>query len=151
IERMCEWDVYPQIVHLTDRMDYLSAMITNWSCAQAVEKALGVRVPERAEYIRVMVAELNRLASHALWFGAYCMDLGAATPFFYGFREREMVVDLFEALCGQRLTYHYVRIGGVAKDLTDDFFPRVRAICETYKRAVDEYERLVTGSVIFRQ
>src|SRR5665213_1862463 len=120
IERMCEWDVYPQLVHFTDRMDYLSAMMTNWSYVQSVEKSMAVVVPERAEYIRVMVAELNRLSSHAMWFGAYCMDLGAASAFFYGFREREIVVDLFESLCGQRLTYNYVRIGGVSKDLTDD-------------------------------
>ncbi len=151
IERMCEWDVYPQLVHFTDRMDYLSAMSTNWAYVQVVEKALGLVVPERAEYIRVMVAELNRLSSHAMWFGAYCMDLGAASAFFYGFRERELVVDLFETLCGQRLTYNYMRIGGVSKDLTEDFAPRVRDICETFKRAVDEYERLVSGNVIFRQ
>jgi len=151
IERMCEWDTYPQLVHFTDRMDYLSAMMTNWSYVQSVEKSMGVVVPERAEYIRVMMAELNRLASHAMWFGAYCMDLGAATAFFYGFREREMVVDLFESICGQRLTYNYMRIGGVAKDLTDDFAPRVRDICETFKRAIAEYEGLVTCNVIFQQ
>jgi NADH-quinone oxidoreductase subunit D len=151
IERMSEWDVYPQLIHFTDRMDYLSAMCTNWAYTQAVEKGLGVQVPERAEYIRVMMAELNRLASHSMWFGAYCMDLGAATAFFYGFREREMVVDLFEAICGQRLTYNYMRIGGVAKDLTDDFVPRVKAICETFKKALDEYEGLVTKNVIFQE
>jgi len=151
MERMCEWDVYPQLIHLTDRMDYLSAMMTNWAYVQAVEQSMGVVVPERAEYIRVMVAELNRLSSHAMWFGAYCMDLGAASAFFYGFRERELVVDLFETICGQRLTYNYMRIGGVSKDLTDDFVPRVREICETFKRAVDEYDALVTGNVIFEQ
>lgn len=151
IERMCEWDSYPQLIHFTDRMDYLSAMMTNWAYVQSVEKSLGTVVPERAEYIRVMVAELNRLASHTMWFGAYCMDLGAASAFFYGFRERELVVDLFEALCGQRLTYNYMRIGGVAKDLTEDFVPRVKVICETIKRAVDEYEGLVSGNVIFQQ
>ncbi len=151
IERMSEWDVYPQLIHFTDRMDYLSAMTTNWAYVQSVEKSLGVAIPERAEYIRVMMAELNRLASHTMWFGAYCMDLGAATAFFYGFREREMIVDLFEAICGQRLTYNYMRIGGVAKDLTEDFIPRVKDICETIKKACDEYEGLVTNNVIFQQ
>jgi NADH-quinone oxidoreductase subunit D len=151
MERMSEWDVYPQLIHFTDRMDYLSAMLTNWAYVQSVEKSLGVQVPERAEYIRVMVGELNRLASHAMWFGAYCMDLGAATAFFYGFRERELIVDLFEAICGQRLTYNYMRIGGVAKDLTEDFIPRVKVICETMKRALDEYEGLVTKNVIFQE
>ena len=151
MERMCEWDTYPQLIHLTDRMDYLSAMMTNWAYAQSVEKSLNIEVPERAQYIRVMMAELNRLASHTMWFGAYCMDLGAVSAFFYGFREREMVVDLFEALCGQRLTYNYMRIGGVSKDLTDDFVARVTEICETIKKAVDEYEGLVTNNVIFQQ
>ena len=151
IERMCEWDTYPQLIHFTDRMDYLSAMSTNWAYVQSIEKSMGLVIPERAEYIRVMVAELNRLSSHTMWFGAYCMDLGAASAFFYGFRERELVVDLFEALCGQRLTYNYMRIGGVAKDLTEDFVPRVKDICETIKRAVDEYKGLVSGNVIFQQ
>lgn len=151
IERMSEWDVYPQMIHFTDRMDYLSSMMTNWAFVQPVEKSLGLVIPERAEYIRVMIAELNRLASHTMWFGAYCMDLGAATAFFYGFREREMIVDLFEAICGQRLTYNYMRIGGVSKDLTEDFIPRVKDICETIKKACDEYEGLVTKNVIFQQ
>jgi NADH-quinone oxidoreductase subunit D len=151
IERMCEWDTYPMLIHFTDRMDYLSAMMTNWAYVQSVEKSLGIVVPERAEVIRVMVAELNRIASHTMWFGAYCMDLGAASAFFYGFRERELVVDLFEALCGQRLTYNYMRIGGVSKDLTEDFIPRVKDICETIKRAVAEYKGLVSGNVIFQQ
>jgi NADH:ubiquinone oxidoreductase subunit D len=151
VERMCEWDTYPQITHLTDRLDYLSAMITNWAWVRAVEQAMNLEVPERGEVLRVIVAELNRLASHAMWFGAYCMDLGAASAFFYGFREREMVVDLFEALCGQRLTYHYLRIGGVSADLTPDFEKRVLEICETFKRALDEYEGLVTKNVVFRQ
>ena len=151
IERMCEWDTYPMLIHFTDRMDYLSAMMTNWAYVQSVEKSLGIVVPERAEVIRVMVAELNRIASHTMWFGAYCMDLGAASAFFYGFREREMVVDLFEALCGQRLTYNYMRIGGVSKDLTEDFVPRVKDICETIKRAVAEYKGLVSANVIFQQ
>lgn len=150
IERMSEWDVYPQLIHFTDRMDYLSSMMTNWAYVQSVEKSLGIQVPERAEYIRVIVAELNRLSSHTMWFGAYCMDLGAATAFFWGFREREMVVDLFEALCGQRLTYNYMRIGGVSKDLTEDFIPKVKDICETIKKALVEYENLVSKNVIFQ-
>ncbi len=151
IERMSEWDVYPQLIHLTDRMDYLSAMLTNWSYCMAVEKSMNLVLPERAEYIRVMMGELNRLSSHCLWFGAYGMDLGAATAFFYGFRERELIVDLLEAVCGARLTYNYMRIGGVAKDLPEDFIPRVKDICETIKRAIVQYEGLVTGNVIFQQ
>ena len=150
-ERMSEWDVYPQLVHLTDRMDYLSGMLCNWAYCRSVEGGMGLVIPERAEYIRVMMAELSRLASHTMWFGAYCMDLGAATAFFYGFREREMVVDLFEAVSGARLNFNYIRIGGVAKDVTEDFIPRVKDICETIKRALDEYAGLVTSNVIFQQ
>jgi NADH-quinone oxidoreductase subunit D len=150
-ERMSEWDVYPQLIHLTDRMDYLSGMLCNWSFAQTVEKACGIQIPERAEYIRVIMGELNRLASHCLWFGAYGMDLGAATAFFYGFREREMIVDLIETVTGARLNYNFIRIGGVAKDVTEDFAPRVKDICETMKRALDEYKSLVTGNIIFQQ
>jgi NADH-quinone oxidoreductase subunit D len=149
-ERMSEWDVYPQLVHLTDRMDYLSGMLCNWAFCNSVEKGMGLAIPERAEYIRVIMAELSRLASHTMWFGAYCMDLGAVSAFFYGFREREMVVDLFEAVSGARLNFNYIRIGGVAKDVNEDFVPRVRQICETIKRAVDEYEGLVTKNVIFQ-
>jgi NADH-quinone oxidoreductase subunit D len=151
-ERMSEWDVYPQLVHLTDRMDYLSGMLCNWAYTRAVESSLpGLVIPERAEYIRVMMAEISRLASHTMWFGAYCMDLGAATAFFYGFREREMCVDLMEAVSGARLNFNYIRVGGVAKDLTEDFIPKVKDICETIKRACDEYEGLVTKNVIFQQ
>lgn len=150
-ERMSEWDVYPQLIHLTDRMDYLSGMLCNWSFALAVERASGITIPERAEYIRVIMGELNRLASHCLWFGAYGMDLGAATAFFYGFREREQIIDLIETVTGARLNYNFIRIGGVAKDVTEDFAPRVKDICETIKRALDEYRGLVTGNVIFQQ
>lgn len=150
-ERMAEWDVYPQLVHLTDRMDYLSGVLCNWAYALTVEKAQLIVVPERAEYIRVLIGELNRLASHCLWFGAYGMDLGAATAFFYGFREREMIVDLMERVTGARLNYEYIRIGGVAKDLTDDFAPRVRDIIETLKKALVQYEGLVYKNVIFQE
>ncbi|MES2201361.1 MAG: NADH-quinone oxidoreductase subunit D, partial [candidate division FCPU426 bacterium] len=104
-ERMAEWDVYAQTIHLTDRMDYLSGMLCNWAFCLSVEKASGIVVPERAEYIRVIMGELNRLSSHCLWFGAYGMDLGAVTAFFYGFREREQIIDLFESVTGARLNY----------------------------------------------
>jgi NADH-quinone oxidoreductase subunit D len=151
MEKMAERDVYAQIIHLTDRMDYLSAMHCNWSYCLAVERLCGFQVPERAEYIRVIIGELNRLSSHLLWYGAYGMDLGAVTAFFYGFREREDIVDLFETVCGARLTYNYYCIGGVRHDITEDFVPRVKAICEMLKPKIDEYEGLVTGNVIFQQ
>jgi NADH-quinone oxidoreductase subunit D len=150
-ERMAEWDTYPQIIHLTDRMDYLSGMLCNWAFCLPVEKLQGIQIPERAEYIRVLMGELNRLSSHCLWFGAYGMDLGAATAFFYGFRERELIVDLFEAVTGARLNYEFIRVGGVAKDITEDFIPRVKDICETLKRALVEYEGLVYKNIIFQE
>lgn len=151
MEKMSERDVYAQIIHLTDRMDYLSAMHTNWAYCQAIERLCGYTVPERAEYIRVIISELNRLSSHLLGYGAYGMDLGAVTAFFYGFREREDIVDLFETVCGARLTYNYFCIGGVRHDITEDFVPRVKSICNMLKPKIEEYEGLVTGNVIFQQ
>jgi NADH-quinone oxidoreductase subunit D/NADH-quinone oxidoreductase subunit C/D len=151
MERMSEWDDLTQCVHLTDRQDYLSGMLCNWALCLGIERSAGLVVPERAEYIRVIMGELNRLSSHCLWFGAFCMDLGAFSAFFYGFREREMIVDLFEAVCGARLTYNYIRPGGVARDITPDFEDKARDICETLKKAIEEYETLVTGNIIFRK
>lgn len=150
MERMSEWDDLTQCIHLTDRQDYLSGMLCNWAMCLSIEKAAGLVVPERAEYIRVIIGELNRLSSHCLWFGAFCMDLGAVSAFFYGFREREQIVDLFEAVCGARLTYNYIRPGGVAKDVTEDFEAKVKEICQTLKTAIVEYETLVSGNAIFQ-
>jgi NADH-quinone oxidoreductase subunit D len=150
IEKMCESNTWIQNVHLTDRIDYLSAMHCNWAYCLAVEKLAQIAVPSRAEYIRVLVSELNRLASHCLWFGAYGMDVGAQTAFFYGFRERELIVDLLEELCGQRLTYHYIRIGGVACDLPVGFENKVKTILPVLKKAILEYEELISKNIIFQ-
>lgn len=151
MEKMAENDAYPQIVHLTDRQDYLSAMLCNWAYSLAVERLMGLAVPERAEHLRVIVGELNRVASHLLWYGAYGMDLGAVTAFFWGFREREEIVDLFEELCGQRLTYNYVRIGGVAEDIPKGFKDRVREIVGRVRAKMPEYHGLLAENVIFQQ
>src|SRR5690606_16917263 len=111
---------FPQTVPYTDRLDYLASMNNGHVFCMAVEKLGGIEVPERAEYLRVIMAELNRIASHLIAFGTYALDLGAFTPFIYGFREREMLLDIFEKISGGRLLYHYSRIGGVARDLTSE-------------------------------
>jgi NADH-quinone oxidoreductase subunit D len=115
-EKLAEKRTYPQYVTLTDRDDYLCAMANNQAYVQTIEKALGLEIPERAEYLRVIALELNRIASHLVWLGTYGLDLGALTPFLYCFREREHTMKFFEELCGARLTYSYMRIGGVAWD-----------------------------------
>jgi len=107
---------YEQFVPYTDRMDYLSSMSDNLAFCLAVEKLLTIEIPPRAQYIRVIMAELNRVASHLLAFGTYGLDIGAFTPFLYAFRERELILNMFEYVCGARLTYNYVKAGGVMKD-----------------------------------
>ena len=124
IEKMAENRTYLQVVPLTDRLDYVGSMYANWAYCRAVERLAGIRVPERAEYIRVIVCELQRIASHMMGIGASAADTGAFTMFIYAFDVRERIVELFEELCGARLTYNYVRPGGVSMDTpegwTDD-------------------------------
>ena len=125
IEKMGENETFVQYIHLTDRMDYLSSHINNLCVCMAIEKAMGIGVPERGEYIRVMVSELQRIQSHLLWWGAFGMDLGAVSAFLYGFKEREKITALFEELCGARLTMNYFRPGGSTTDVPEDFLKRV--------------------------
>jgi NADH-quinone oxidoreductase subunit D len=149
-EKCAENLTYIQVVPYTDRLDYLSAMINNLGFAQTVEKLGGVQVPERAEYIRVIVAELNRIASHHLAFGCYGMDLGAITPFIFAFRDREKILKIFEKLCGQRLNYSYVRVGGVAADITDEILKDIADFCDYFEPApIDEYDALLSYNGIF--
>jgi NADH-quinone oxidoreductase subunit D/NADH-quinone oxidoreductase subunit C/D len=150
VEKMGEAMSVVQFTHLTDRLDYLSAHINNWGWALAVEQALGLEVPARAEHIRVIMAELTRISSHQLWWGVLGMDLGAFTPFLYGFRDRERVNDIFEKTCGARLTMNYIRPGGVTQDVEADFAKDVRAFCDYFEPVIDEYETLVGGNVIFQ-
>lgn len=149
IEKIAENRTYAQFVPYTDRLDYASSMANNFAYCLTVEKMLGVQVPSRAEHIRVLMAELNRIASHLLWFGAFSMDLGAITPFLYAFREREKVLDLFELACGQRLTYNFFKIGGVRIDLPDNFLKLTGEFCDYFKPKIDEYDNLLTGNAIF--
>lgn len=150
IEKMSESLTYRQFIYVTSRMDYLSAHINNHACALCVEKGLQVEVPERAQVIRVIMDELTRIASHELWWGAMAMDLGALTPFFYAFRERETINEIMEETCGARLTMNYMVPGGVLQDLHPDFQRKVKEFIQLYKRKIHEYDELVTGNIIFQ-
>src|SRR5215467_1049355 len=149
-EKLAEKRTYPQIIVLTDRLDYLSAMTNNWSYCLAVEKLLGCAIPERAEYLRIIVGELQRIASHCVFLGTYGIDIGAFTPFLVAFgRERERILDLFEELCGARLTYNYVRIGGVMADTPSEWEKKVRIFVKEMYGHIDEYDTLLTYNPIF--
>jgi NADH-quinone oxidoreductase subunit D/NADH-quinone oxidoreductase subunit C/D len=151
IEKLAESQTYLQNIHLTDRLDYLSSHINNLGYCLALEQALDIGVPERGEYIRVMISELQRIQSHLLWWGVTGMDLGAITTFLYGFKEREMITDIFEELCGARLTMNFFRPGGSFADVPDTFIPRVRKVIERMHIALDEYNTLLTDNIIFRE
>jgi NADH-quinone oxidoreductase subunit D len=150
IEKMCESLSYRQFIYSTSRMDYLSSHINNHGCALCVEQGLEVEIPPRAQYIRVIMDELTRIASHTLWWGAMCMDVGALTPFFLAFREREMINDIMEETCGARLTMNYMVPGGVMFDLHPNFQRKVKEFITHFKSKIDEYDELVTGNVIFQ-
>lgn len=151
IEKIAEATPYPGFMPYTDRIDYLAAMFCNQGYAMAVEKLLGVEVPARAEYLRVITGELNRIANHLLTLGVMAMDVGAVTPFPYTLRERETINDLMEGLCGARLTYNYSRIGGVAYDMPAGWDARVIAFLDHFDRIMEEFNRLITGNEIFIQ
>jgi NADH-quinone oxidoreductase subunit D len=149
IEKTCEAKFYQQVVPLTDRIDYCSPMHNNLCYCLAVEKLLQLEIPERAQWMRVMLSELTRLNSHLIWLGSHAMDIGALTVFLYCFREREQILRLFDDLAGQRMMTSYFRIGGLALEPPLDFFPRVRAYLKTMPEKIDEYENLLTGNRIF--
>lgn len=151
IEKMCESDTYAQIIHLTDRMDYLSAHINNEAVCLAVENALQVEVPERVKYIRTILDELNRLASHQLWWAAFGMDLGALTTFFYGLRDREKILDIFEESFGSRLLHSFNTPGGFMHDVHPNFQKRTKEFITYFRKKLPEYKQLLTDNVIFHQ
>jgi len=135
---------------LIDRVDYLSGMFTSWALARAAEHVDGTEIPQRAEFLRVLAAELNRLSSHLLWLGTYLIDLGAMFGFpFYPFREREKILTLLEEISGQRMMFNYIRIGGVQRDPKPDWFKRVSAFTKEFPDRIDEYEAIVTENPIF--
>lgn len=149
-EKICENRTYTQVIPFTDRLDYLGAMNNNFGYCLTVEKLMGLALPERAEYIRVIVAELNRIASHLLAVGTFAQDLGAfGTPLLYCFRERERILDIFEGICGARLTYNYFRIGGVSADISEDVAGNIRAFIAYFRPKLKEYHDLITQNVIF--
>ncbi len=149
LEKIAERVSYPQFTPFTDRLDYLAAANCNCGYAWTVEKLAGIEVPERAEYIRVIVCELNRIASHLIAFGAFTADMGAFTPFLYGIRERERINDLFEMVCGSRLTYNYARIGGVSHDLPEGFLEKLSEFLDYFAPKIDEYNELISYNKIF--
>ena len=151
IEKMCERDSYQQIVHLTDRMDYLSSHINNEAVCLTVEKGLEIEVSDRVKVIRTIIGELTRLASHQLWWGVIGMDLGALTTYFYAFRDRELINDIFEETCGARLTMNYFVPGGLMYDIHPNFVKRTKEFIAHFKTKLPEYDRLLTGNVIFEK
>ena len=147
--KIAERNPYGSFMPFTDRLDYLASMNCNAAYAWSVEKLAGIEVPERAEFIRVIICELNRISSHLISFGSFTADMGAFTPFLYAIRERERVNDLFEEVCGNRLTYNYCRIGGVSADLPDGWLGRVREFLDYFEPKIDEYNNLITYNKIF--
>lgn len=150
IEKMSESLTYRQFIYVTSRMDYLSSHINNHACALCVEKGMQIEVPARAQVIRILMDELTRIASHELWWGAMAMDLGAFTPFFHAFREREAINEIMEDTCGARLTMNYMVPGGVVQDLHPDFQRKVKEFIKLYRLKIGEYNELVTGNIIFQ-
>jgi len=151
IEKMCEKDSYQQIVHLTDRMDYLSCHMNNEAVCLCVENGLQLEIPERVKVIRTIISELTRLSSHQLWWGVMGMDLGAITTFLYGFRDRELITDIFEETCGARLTMNYNVPGGVMFDIHPNFQKRTKDFITYFRKKLPEYDELLTGNVIFTE
>src|SRR5512139_2667000 len=149
VEKRAESKTYHQVIPLTDRLDYTNGMGNNLAYVLAVEKLLGLEVPKRAQVLRVLMAELQRIAAHLIWLGTHVLDMGAITPIFYTFREREVVLRIFEEVAGGRLTPTYLRIGGVAKDLPEGMEGKIRTFVETFPKHIREYETLLTQNLIW--
>jgi len=149
IEKMCENRTYHQCLPLTDRLDYLAGSANNFGYVLAVEKLLGVEVPKRAQYIRVLMAELTRIASHLFWLGTHGHDLGAMTPLFFAFREREQLMDLFEMVWGARMFPCYFRIGGLAADLPEGFMEKALEFVKAFPEQFKDYHSLLTKNRIW--
>ncbi len=148
-EKLAEDLQYIQIIPYTDRLDYVSAMTNNYVLCHAVETMMGVMVPDRAEYLRVLAMELGRVASHLVWWGTFLLDVGAVGPFLYAFREREMILNLLNELSGARLTFNYMRVGGVKWDAPDGWIEKVQEFIPYMKKELAGYHTLVSGNEIF--
>ncbi len=149
VEKLAEGLHYMQVIPHTDRLDYVCSMTNNYAYVRAVEKLVGLKVPERAEYVRTIVAETQRIIGHLFWLGTQALDIGAMTVFFWTFREREVLLDLFEKLCGARLTLNYFRIGGVDSDFTPDLVVRLKAFLDTFYEHIAEYDSLIMNNRIW--
>ena len=148
-EKLAEDLNYSQFIPYTDRLDYMNAMTNNYVYCAAIEKLMGLEVPEYAEYIRVITMELNRVASHLVWWGTYLLDIGALSPFIYAFRDRETILDLLNEISGARMTFNYMRIGGVKWDAPEGWIERVKEKVKELRHNMEEYDTLVTGNEIF--
>jgi len=151
IEKIAESMNYQQAIPLTDRLDYTAAILCNEGYCTAVEKLLGIEVPKRAQYIRVIMCELARIMGHHLWIGSHALDIGAMTVVFYTFRDREMIMNMNEEVTGYRLTPSYLRIGGIAKDITPQFIKDLRAFIKWFPTALEGYNTLLTDNIIWRK
>ena len=151
LEKLLESRTSIQGVPYTDRLDYVSSMNNNFGYCRAVEELAGIEVPARAEYIRVIMAELNRIASHQVFIGSLANDLGASTGMLYTFRDREEILDLFDLVCGARMTFHYIRVGGVARDLPPEFAEKCRKFLDRVPEFTEEYANLLMGNEIFQR
>jgi len=149
LEKLAESKTYHQCIPLTDRLDYVAGMSNNLAYVLAVEKLLGLEAPPRAQAIRVLLSELQRIASHLLWLGTHAHDIGAMTPFFYTFRDRDEILFMFEMVCGSRLTPSFFRVGGLAQDLPEGFEAKCREFIRAFPARVDEYETLLTQNKIW--
>ncbi len=149
VEKLAENRTYISALPLTDRLDYISAMANNQAYCLAVERLFGIEAPERAKYIRTIVAEMSRISSHILWLGTHALDIGAMTVFLYSFREREWLLDLFQMVCGARLTTSYVRIGGVRNDVSQEFIDSLYLFTEQFPARISEYETLIDQNRIW--
>ena len=150
IEKLAEHRTYHQIIILTDRLDYMSAMSNNLAYVLTVEKLMNIEVPRRVRYIRVALTELQRIASHLFWLGTHAHDLGAMTPLFYTLREREDIMDIFDTVAGSRLTPGFMRIGGLAADLESAVMKQIISFTDQFPHRVDEYEELLTENPIWK-
>ena len=149
MEKMAESRSYLQYLPTVDRIDYLGGFFTSFAFCNSVEHLLQVEVPERAQYIRILCMELNRIASHQLWLGTFMLDLGASSPLFYCFRDREEILSLFEELTGQRMMYNYFIFGGVRFDVTADWLHKVSDFVSRFSKAIEDYEKIITLNPIF--
>ena len=148
-EKLCEDELYSQVITLFDRLDYVANFNCELAFCMAVEKLMEIEVPERAQYIRTILCELNRIASHMLFYGVYGMDAGAVTPILYGFRERERIQSLFESVTGARMMHNYFRVGGVNEELPDDFEQRLSKLTDELKQGIDECDGLLSQNEMF--